>query len=59
MQEIIDSDEFITWFGVLVDLIHRYDLTESEIDPYDFVEPYLDGDSQITVMSLYFNYDLP
>lgn len=58
MQEIIDSDEFITWFGVLVDLVHKYDLTESEIDPYDFVEPFMNGDSQISLLSLYFNFDL-
>lgn len=59
MQEIIDSDDFVIWFGVLVDLVHKYDLTDSEIDPYDFVEPYINEESQMSVLSLYFNFDLP
>lgn len=59
MQDIIDSDEFTHWFGVLVNLVNEYDLTDSEISPDDFVEAYLSGDSQQLVVSLYFNFDLP
>jgi hypothetical protein len=59
MQDIIDSDEFTHWFGVLVNLVNEYDLTDSEIAPDDFVEPFLNGDSQQLVVSLYFNFDLP
>lgn len=59
MQDIIDSDEFTHWFGVLVNLVNEYDLTDSGIDPNDFVESYLNGESQQFVLSVYFSYDLP
>lgn len=57
MQEILESDDFTTWFGVLRDLIYRHDLTDSEVDPNDFIDSFLDGDSQMQVLSYLFNYE--
>jgi methylmalonyl-CoA mutase cobalamin-binding subunit len=58
MQDILESDEFTTWFRILENLVYEHDLTDSSVDPEDFVEAYLEGDSQVMVISVYYGFDI-
>lgn len=56
MEDLVNSEEFISWFSNIQEIVSEHDLTNSDIDPHDFVDHYLDGYEEIESIEEYFGF---